>query len=73
MSRFQPPGPFLSPAQLADILNVSRRTIMRWIRNGELHAIRIGNVTRISPDDYQRFIGEHAMKPDDKPHQPETP
>jgi excisionase family DNA binding protein len=63
----QTPTSFLSPAELAAILNVSRRTIMRWIRDGELDAIRIGHITRIAPDAYQRFIATHALNPAQEP------
>ena len=40
-------------------MNVSRRTVMRWIADGQLAALRIGTVTRIPADAYQQFLSEH--------------
>ncbi len=49
----------LSPEEIADHMQVSRRTVMRWIKSGQLAALRIGTVTRIPADAYQQFLSEH--------------
>ena len=50
---------FLSPEEIADHIQVSRRTVMRWIKTGQLPALRIGNVTRVPTDAYQQFLNDH--------------
>jgi len=49
----------LSPEEIADHMQVSRRTVMRWIKSGQLAALRIGSVTRIPADAYQQFLNAH--------------
>jgi excisionase family DNA binding protein len=38
---------FLSPAQAADLLGVSRFTVYRLIRSGQLPSVRVGGQLRI--------------------------
>jgi excisionase family DNA binding protein len=40
-------------------MNVSRRTVMRWVKRGHLAAYKIGNVTRIRPADFLHFLESH--------------
>ena len=42
--------------QTADVLQVTTRTLRRWINAGELVAHRIGRQLRISEPDLQAFI-----------------
>ena len=56
---FQTDKNFLSPEEIPKHLQVSRRTVMRWIKSGQLAALRIGTVTRIPADAYQQFLSEH--------------
>ena len=39
---------WLTPADVARSLQVSRRTVLRWIDAGTLPALRVGSVVRIS-------------------------
>lgn len=54
-SEAMPPKPF-SPQELADFWGVSRRTILRAIRRGDLPAVRIGpqsiRITRVDAAAY---------------------
>jgi len=45
-----------TPAQLADILNVSPLTIRNHIRSGKLPAYKIGSDYRITDNDVQGWI-----------------
>lgn len=60
--RFRPQ--FMTPAQLADSLGISRPAIMRRISLGELRSERHGNRHRIPMDEVERFrrayVGEVA-------------
>jgi excisionase family DNA binding protein len=53
---------FLKVTEVAENLNASRRTVLRWIREGKLRAVRHGDgrLWRISEDDFRRFAkGQH--------------
>jgi len=58
---FQTDKSFLSPEEIADHLRISRRTVMRWVEQGMLSALRIGNVTRIPVEAYQQFLAVHLI------------
>ena len=50
--------PYYSVAQAAELLNVSRVSIWRWISSGKLSAARLGHRTvRISHEDLEDFMG----------------
>jgi len=48
--------PLLSVKEVAHKMNVSSRTVMRWLDAGWLKSIRIGGIIRIPPEDLQRLI-----------------
>jgi excisionase family DNA binding protein len=42
---------YLTKAQVAELLGVSKRTVQRWIASGRLRAVRLGrNTVRIAED-----------------------
>lgn len=45
----------LTPEQVAALTGVSRSTISRKIKAGEIHAIKVGNRNRIPYDEYMRW------------------
>ncbi len=47
---------FYMVAQIAEILDVSQRTVRRWIDSGELIAHRLGRNLRISGGDFDTFL-----------------
>lgn len=49
----------LTVKEVADLCQVSPRTVFRWLSLGELAAVRIGNVTRIRKDDLEAFFQAH--------------
>ena len=46
----------LSIRAVADHLDVSIKTIRRWIDRGDLLAFKLGGQWRIDPDDLERFL-----------------
>lgn len=48
--------------EAASLLKVSPRTIYRWMKEDQLQAFRIGNVTRIAIDDLDTFLKQNTRK-----------
>ena len=51
----RPPRFFPIP-DVADQLEVSPKTVRRWVARGELHVHRLGRQLRVSEDDLLTFI-----------------
>jgi excisionase family DNA binding protein len=52
----------LTPEQVAERLNVSRITVMRWLRRGTIAGRKLGGkIWRVHPDDLQAFIEASAV------------
>lgn len=45
----------MTPEQIADAMGVSRSTISRKIKAGELRAVKVGNRNRIPFEEFERF------------------
>lgn len=56
-----PPVALLSMGEVAQRMNVSKRTVLRWIETGLLPATRVGSVIRIKPHDLDELIAQHQM------------
>jgi excisionase family DNA binding protein len=52
---------FFTIAEVAQDLNVSERTVRRWIEDGKLVAHRIGGVVRIAETDLRAFLALHRQ------------
>jgi excisionase family DNA binding protein len=50
---------FFTIAQVADFLEVSTRSVRRWVAEGLLVAHRINGLVRISEADFQVFLATH--------------
>lgn len=50
----------LSPAEIAELANASRKTVYREIDRGELLAIHVGRQLRIDPADLNQYLGAHV-------------
>lgn len=59
---------WLSVQDTADELEVTPRTIYRFINNGALAAYRIGRVYRIRRSDLEQFLDRAAVRPGDLDH-----
>ena len=55
-------APLLTPTSVAKICQVSRKTVYRWIKGGDLSALRLGNQWRIRPQDFEDFIKTDARE-----------
>jgi excisionase family DNA binding protein len=53
----------LTPAQVAERLQVHERTVTRWLRDGYVRGFKLGKEWRISPTDLSAFMEEHANQP----------
>jgi excisionase family DNA binding protein len=58
MTSAAPERPFLSPAQAAELLSVSRFTIYRLCRAGQLPSVRVGGQLRIPRATLVRRLAE---------------
>ena len=57
-----PPQPLLTRQQVADLLNVSTRTIDRWTEAGKLPAVKmpLGHSVRYRPEDVDAIMRGQA-------------
>jgi excisionase family DNA binding protein len=54
---------WLSPTDVASELNVSRDSVLRAIKRGDLPAMTYGRLVRVSRDDLTAFIATHRTAP----------
>ncbi len=54
--------PWLTAEEVAEQLKVHRATVRRWIRGGQLKAVKAGRQHRIAPADLAAFLqgSDHA-------------
>jgi len=50
----------LTPEQVAKRLQVQERTILDWLRSGQLRGLKLGRLWRIEPADLQAFLSAAA-------------
>lgn len=48
-------APFMTPNQVAQQLGISRPTVSRRIKSGELTSVKVGNRNRIPVTEFERF------------------
>lgn len=48
----------LTPERVAEMLGVSKAMVYKLVRNGELEAIHIGRLVRITRENYRRFVSQ---------------
>lgn len=51
----------LTPEQVAQVLGLSRRTVISWLQQGKLNGIKVGNRWRVKEEDLDKFIDEPNM------------
>lgn len=61
-------GPLLTARALADLLEVSAETVLRWTRRGELPAIRLpGGAVRFREDEIEAWLASRTQQADTGP------
>lgn len=50
----------LTPAQVAERLQIHERTVTRWLRDGYMRGFKLGKEWRIAPSDLQAFMESHS-------------
>ena len=63
----QPESKYFSVEGIAAELAVSTETVRRWIRGGQLKAVRAGRQYRIVPSDLQEFLELNNQNKESKP------
>jgi excisionase family DNA binding protein len=57
-------GPaMLKTREVAKILSVKPRTVAKWIRNGDLKAVKVGTNWRVRREDLDDFIASRPTSP----------
>lgn len=51
-----------SVKEVADLLRVHWQTVLAWIKNEELRALKIGHNYRITASGYREFVGKKRFK-----------
>ena len=46
-----------TPAEVAEMLGVSRQTVYNWMKSGKLKAHKLGGTIRINESDLKEFTG----------------
>lgn len=49
-----------TPKQIAELFQVKKETIQKYIRKGDLKAIKIGNRYRVTEEQLQEYIEENT-------------
>jgi excisionase family DNA binding protein len=53
-------APWLTVAQIADVMNVSKMTVYRLVHDGSLTAFHVGRQMRVRPQDFERYL--HSIR-----------
>lgn len=53
--------PMLSVKDVAALLNTSTKTVLRRIQSGKLRAFVDGDLVRIPPSEYRRYVVDHLF------------
>lgn len=61
MARTDPISRLLTVAEVANVIRVSRMTVYRLIRRGQLKAIRVGRNYRVREDDLSAYLESQAV------------
>ncbi len=57
----------LTPEQVAERLQVNKRTVTQWLRKGHLRGFKIGKEWRVSAVDYSHFLEANTNKAPARP------
>lgn len=57
---------FLTPSQIAKQLQITERTVYRWLDAGEIRGVKLGRVWRIKEVDFEQFLKQRENTGTDK-------
>jgi acetyl-CoA synthetase len=46
----------MTPAEVAEILSVTERSVKNWLRGGSLHGIKVGKSWRVEKSAVEQFV-----------------
>jgi len=52
----------MTPHEVAEILNISRLTVLRWAKKGVLPSVRMRNKVMFDPGNIARWLVSHGVK-----------
>lgn len=52
----------LTPAQVADRLQVTEKTVYRWLDAGKLAGVKLGRLWRIREENLEDFLQKHTNR-----------
>lgn len=55
---------FLTVAEVADVMRVSRMTVYRLVHSGEIPAVRVGHSYRVPQDALEQYLATSCIEPD---------
>lgn len=50
-----------TPQQVAEILSISDRTIMEWLRAGRIKGVKVGKYWRVMEQDLEVFLQQNRV------------
>lgn len=56
-------GVYLTAEQIATRLQITTRTIYRWLDSGTLKGVKLGKVWRVNADDFENFLKQRENTP----------
>lgn len=50
-----------TPQQAAEILSISEKTLMNWLRAGKIKGVKVGRLWRIMEQDLEEFLRQNRI------------
>ncbi len=60
------PQPLLTPRDVAERLQLSPRTVLEWLRWGDLPGMKVGHSGRVQEEDLTAFLQRQRQIQDDR-------
>jgi len=64
MSSQQPRVRFLTVAEVADVMRISKMTVYRLVHSGEMPAVRVGHSYRVPQDALEQYLSTSHIEAD---------
>lgn len=50
-----------TPQQAAEVLSISEKTLMNWLRAGKIKGVKVGRLWRIMEQDLEEFLRQNRV------------